>query len=891
MMKLRRLFQFVKNLNWFFLTVLLAQVTLVNAHAQDTNIAFLPVKITYTGNSTEFTKEVDTLFQEKLSDTGVTFIERANAEKLVKYSGTWPPSAATLKSIAAKLQADQIITGNLVVLGSQISLDTKMYDPLSADKPLYFSSQGKGLDNLDQTIDKLAIQVKGFTQKDTLIAAIVPKGNTRIDSGAVLRKVQTKVGDNYNPADLRQDLKNIYKMGYFDDVQIEVTDSEVGKKVAFLLVEKPVITSLTVSGYDELDEEEVNSIVNIKEQSILNPSKINESVEMLKAVYRAKGYYNTQIETDISYPNDKNAVVEINIDEGEKTYIKNIAFNGNETFDDDELIDEMETKEKNWFLSWLTSDGLLKNDQLKQDAGRITAFYHNNGFLKAKVSEPVIEQEEDWFNVTYNIEEGVRYKVGQIDIQGDLLADKAELLELLNISEEEYISRKVLREDTLALTDFYSEKGYAFANIRPNLKKSASSDDVLDINITIGKGELVYISRITIGGNDRTRDNVIRRELQIEEGGIFDSKALRQSTEALHRLGYFEEVNVTPEPTLNPSEMEVNIDVKERNTGTFSIGVGYSSVDDVVFSGSISENNFLGRGDKLSFTANLGGSSSRYDISYTNPHLNDSQLSWGFDLFNTEREYDDYTKDSMGGKIRIGYPLIEKWRLYGSYAYTDTEISDIDDDASSIILRSKDIEVTSAVKFSLIRDTRNRRFSPTKGSRHTLSAEYAGGPFGGDAQFTKLEASTSWYFPLFFDTAFHVKGAAGQVFENEDDKLPVYERFYLGGLKTIRGFEYNDISPVDEGDKIGGDKMWYSNLEFIFPLLKDQGMDGVIFYDIGRVMDDDEDWTVDDFDHGAGVEVRWISPMGPLRIGFGVNLDPEDDEDETVWDFTMGGTF
>jgi len=219
------------------------------------------------------------------------------------------------------------------------------------------------------------------------------------------------------------------------------------------------------------------------------------------------------------------------------------------------------------------------------------------------------------------------------------------LLGLLSIRNDKYLSRQALREDILKITDYYAESGYAFANIRPITSKEKDGNRI-DIKFKIEKGELVYIDRITIKGNTRTRDNVIRRELRIVEGGVFDSKALRQSTQALQRLAYFEEVNITPEPSIDPDRMNVIIDVKEKSTGNFSVGAAYSSVDKLIVMGQISENNFLGRGDTLSFSANIGGSSSRYNIGYTNPRLNDSSLSWGVDLFSTEREYDDYTKDS-----------------------------------------------------------------------------------------------------------------------------------------------------------------------------------------------------------------------------------------------------
>jgi outer membrane protein insertion porin family len=640
----------------------------------------------------------------------------------------------------------------------------------------------------------------------------------------------------------------------------------------------------------EVKEEDVKAAANIKEHFILNPANITAAEEAIRQLYKTKGFYNSKITSKITYPDDQGAVVQFTIDEGKKMYIKEISVEGNTTFDDDELLDQIETSEK-WFLSWLTEGGLLDMNIIQQDAGRIVTYYNDQGFLEAKIGDPVITQEEEWLYVKFVVEEGPRFKVGTVDFTGDLLAEKDELMKLLTIPDKEYLSRQAIRNDILKLTDYYAESGFAFANIRPNIQKT-SIGDRMDVTFEISKNNLVYIDRITIRGNSRTRDNVIRRELRIAEGGVFDSKALRESTQALQRLTFFEEVNIIPEPSLNPDRMNVIVEVKEKSTGSFSIGAGFSSADNLILMGQISENNFLGRGDTLSLSANLSGSSSRYNLGYTNPHFQDSALSWGIDLFSTEREYDDYTKESVGGGIRIGYPIFGKWRVYGNYSFTNTDLTDVSDNASFIIRNSVDLHITSAVKLSLVRDTRNKLYGASEGSRNVVSIQYGGGPLGGDAQFTKLEGSSGWYFPMPFRTVFHIKGSAGQVFENETDKLPVYERFFLGGLNSIRGFEFGKVSPIEDGDRIGGDKMWYTNTEIIFPLLETQGLHGVVFYDAGQVMNDDENWgDFENIKNAAGLGIRWLSPMGPLVIVWGFNLDPEPDEDQSVWDFSVGGTF
>lgn len=878
----------------FYIPLLFAiLLTTSQSWASSGKTIFLPLNIKSADDVSGLTILADKKLKKSVAEKKLSFLSRNEATSLVNYKDNWPPTAGILQQIATQTEADNVAAGNLTVIGTEVAIDIKLFDLLAPQNPTYYFKTGNSLDDLPTMLSEIAVEIEIYLDKDFLIGSIAPEGNKRIDSGAILRKIETKPGDTYNQKTLRNDLKAIYKMGYFNDVQIDVTDSAKGKNVIFRVIEKPVIKSVLFQGINELKEEDVKEAANIKEHFILNPAKIGRGEEAIRQLYKTKGFYNSKVSSNITYPDDSGAVVEFVIDEGEEIYIKEISFEGNTTFEDDDLLGEIETG-KRWFMSWLTESGLLDMNKIGQDGQRIVAFYNNNGFLEAKIGEPVITQKDEWLYIKFVIEEGPRFRVGTVDFKGDLLNGKNELLNLLTIRKEKYLSRQTVREDILKMTDYYAESGYAFASIRPRITKSPIGNR-MDILFEIDKANLVYINRITITGNTRTRDNVIRRELRIAEGGVFDSKALRTSTQALQRLSFFEEVNITPEPSVDPDRMNVIIQVKEKSTGTFSIGAGYSSADKLILMGQISENNFLGRGDTLSLSANVGTVSSRYNLAYTNPHLNDSALSWGVDLFNTEREYDDYTKESKGGGIRIGYPIFGNWKAFGNYSYTDTDLTDVSDDASYIIRNSVDLHITSALKFSLVRDTRNLRYNASTGSRNVLSVKYAGGPLGGDAEFTKLEGSTSWYFPMFLKTVFHIKGAAGQVFENETDKLPVYERFYLGGLNSIRGFEYATISPTDPdtGEDVGGDKMWYTNAEFIFPILDSQGIKGVVFYDTGQVLNDDEEFldSGTSIKQAAGLGFRWLSPMGPLRIVWGYNLDPDEDEDESVWDFSVGGTF
>ncbi len=854
------------------------------------NTVFLPLKIN-APDSANVRQKADDSLRKNLQDKGYTFLERLPLEETLNYRTTWPPSPKTLTIIAEQNKVDYVALGSLTLIGNLISIDFMVFDILTPQTPHSSYRDGLTIADLDDGIEQTVNEVLNYSNRNHFIATISPAGNKRIDSGAILVNIKTRPNTAYNSIQLRQDLKAVYAMGYFNNVEIESKDTPKGKEIIFRVTEKPVINKVTISGTDEIEEQEIRDVANINPNTILNSAQLNKAVLRIQELYKEKGFHNTKVVADLKQLNPDDVDVNLQITEGKKIFIENISFSGNISFDDDELGDVIETSTRDW-LSWFTDSGILKADILRQDTSRLAAFYHNKGFIESKVGDPAISRDGNALTIVLPIKEGERFRVGTVSLTGDLILEKDVLLAMLKIRDEKFLNRQVLRDDTLKITDLYAEHGYAYAEIHPSIKKSENGKRV-DIALRLDKGPLVHFNRVEIIGNTRTRDNVIRRDVTIEEGGTFSSKAIRASTQKLQRLGFFEEVNLRPQPGLNDEQMDVVIDVKERSTGQFSVGAGYSSTDFLMFMAEIAENNLLGTGNRLSLSANISGTSARYNLAFTDPRLLDSHLSAGVDLFNWEREYDDYTKDSNGGALRFGHPFFEKVKIYYNYSYSDTTLKDVSEDAAFVIRESQDIHITSAVSLSLVRDTRNRYFAPNSGSRNKISVKYAGGPLSGDAAFTKIEASSSWYFPLPLDCVFRVNGSIGQAFENEDGKLPVYEHFYLGGLKSIRGFKSTHVSPKDPetGERIGGDKMWYTNFEIIFPLLVDAGLRGVVFTDFGNVYEESEDWQFDNSKKAVGLGIRWLSPMGPLRLEWGYNLDPEEDEEDTVWDFSIGGVF
>lgn len=861
------------------------------ARALERNTVFLPFKIN-AGEQSRLAESADKVLELEAKAKGMTMLSRAEAQRHIDYAGAWPPPRAALEAVAQATGAGFVGVGSVTQLGRRISVDSAIFDAVSAKAPHTAYRVGESVQELPRLIAEVIRDLLTYSNKPFTVSSITATGNVRIDTGAILQKISTKAGDLYDPVVLREDIKSVFSMGYFDNVEVDVQDEGEGKAVVFQVVEKPLITEVIITGAGTIKEEEVREAAGITANSIVNPARVNEAAEKIRTLYKSKGYYNTDVHSAIESADNGTSVVRFDIQEKDKVVIREISFSGNEHFSDDDLRDVIQTAKRSWWISWLTGSGILRMDVLQQDMERVAAFYHNHGYLDARIGEPVITEKENGLYIDFPVEEGMRYRVGTVDIHGDLIKDKAELLRSLKIRDEEYLNRQTLREDMARLTDLYAEQGYAYAEVNPRINK-AQSGNRIDLVLEITQGPEVYVNRVEIQGNTRTRDNVIRRDIALEEGSKFDSKALRTSTQKLNRLDYFESVNITPRPTMREDLLDVIVDVKEKPTGQFAVGAGYSSSDNLLFMGEISERNLFGTGNRLSLRANTSGKSTRYSVRFTNPRIYDSQVSGSVEGYQWTREYDDYTRETIGGGIDVGHPLFEEWRIYYGYSLSDTDLTDISPNASSVILRSKDIHVISEGEVSLVRDTRDKYFSPTSGSRNSITVAYAGGPLGGDAEYTKLEGSSSWYFPMVWQTVFHVKVAAGQAFENEDNKLPVYEHFYLGGMNSIRGFESARISPRDPvtGERIGGDKMWYTNVAIIFPLVKDLGLDGELFTDFGNVYAVEDDWDFGDYKKAAGFGINWASPLGPLRMALGFNLDKQEGEDSSTWDFSIGGSF
>ena len=796
--------------------------------------------------------------------------------------------AEDAKRLGTLTAADQVIQGSLTWIGQKFSLDVKMYQTFADKPPEIFFREGQGAADLSSKLREISEDIGVKLFKRERVKEVVVEGNDRIEADAIKRRISTAPGDVFLAKSLSEDLKNVFNMGYFEDVRVESEDTADGKIIVFKVKEKPTVRMIKIKGNTVYDEEEIKENLDIRTGSILNIFRINSNVERIETIYKEKNYHNVKVDYEIEELENNQADLRFVIDEGDKVRIKNIFIEGNETYDDDELKDLMKTSEKGFF-SWLTSSGDLKREDLNQDVGRIQAYYQNHGFIQARVGDPKIEFKEDYIDVTIKIDEGPQFKVGKIGIKGDLVLPEEDLMAQIQIAKETFYNREVVRNDVLALTDLYSDEGYAYADIAPTIDQK-EQDLTVDIVYAIAKGPLVHFEKIMITGNTKTRDKVIRREMKVYEQEQYSGRLLKRGVKNLYRLDYFEDVKVDTRKGSTEDSMVLRVDVKEKPTGAFSFGGGYSSVEDVFVMGSVSQKNLFGRGQVLELKGTLGGTSSRYTLSFTEPWLFDIPLSFGVDLYKWDRDYDTYDKEATGGGLRFSYPVFDYTRVYLGYKYEVADITEITDDASDSIKELAGENTESAVSTSIRYDSRDRVFNPTEGQNHALTFEYAG--LGGDIGYTKLKGEAGVYIPLFWSTRGLIHMEGGWVEEAAGKLLPDYEKFYLGGIDSMRGFDYRDIHATDEdGKEVGGTKYVQMNLEFIFPLVEKAGLVGVIFYDTGNVYGEGESVNLGELRESAGGGFRWYSPMGPIRIEYGYILDYQDEEDRGQWEFSMGATF
>lgn len=793
-------------------------------------------------------------------------------------------------------------------------------------KSIDFSAEQKKQDQQSEKRQK-EIQ-KDEKHEGAAITSIHIKGQKKIEVDAITTKIISKVGDHVETERIRADVEALFKTGFFYDVKVDQKNVSNGAELTYIVVEKPSVTDITYSGYNELELDELKEAANLKTFEILNMTKIREAVEKMQKAYEEKGFFLAKVTPQI-IPVVEGESVKINfeIQENDKVKVKRVTFIGNQNISDQKLKSFMETQEGGFF-SFVSSSGSYKQDKFDRDVQLLNYAYFNEGYMQVKVDRPqvYVTPDKKGIYITIYIEEGNRFKVGTIDFAGDLLFDKDDLNNSIEINKLTWYQHDTVLKDLRALTAKYGDLGYAYANIIPRTR-TRDKDKEVDITFEIDKGDKVYFHRINVVGNSRTRDKVIRRELQIREGELYNETRKRESYDSVKRLGYFEDVNFnTSTPAEGADLMDVEIVVKERNTGTIQVGAGYSTYSNFIFNGKVDQINLLGRGQKLGAAIEFSSNNRNINLSFNEPYLYDSKWSFGINAYDANRNLLNYYDKRNGAQVNLGHPLAPFLRGYVAYKYEYAEISltsptlsdgTVNPDYNPDLYKPSATGDTSSVTLSIEYDKRNDRFMPTQGMFSSASVEYAG--LGGSKKYTKSEVTYRYYKKIFWDMVLRnnfVYGAIKSTDPVQPDEpgvtaVPFNLLYRLGGSYSLRGFDpysigkkkfssyiYNLIKSKYTDDQaralatkpFGGTQELYYQAEVEFPLITEAGIKGVIFYDVGQAEDD---IIVDRFRSDVGFGFRWFSPIGPLRFewGFPLAIQSQYGERPVNFQFAIGSPF
>jgi outer membrane protein insertion porin family len=764
-------------------------------------------------------------------------------------------------------------------------------------------------------------------QEPVRLGRVLVTGNQRVEAEAIRVRLSMQPGSVFSEQAVDADVRALYKMGFFSDVEAFLDHTGGQWVLTYHVTERPFVKDVKIEGNKKIDTEELEGALRVRPNTIFDPEKARKGIEEAKKLYEKKGYLDAVIDYETTPVGEDEVEVTFKVDEKQPIRIEKIVFEGNRAFSDRQLKKILATKER-WFLSFLTGAGNLDREVLQTDTERLTAFYYEHGYIDVRVDDPVIERVKDALKVTFKIDEGEVYDFGKIEMTGEVLPNLDMKHVHLHAESGETFRPSKLREDINLLTEAYGDRGYAFVNVTPQTAIDPSSRTV-DVRYKVNRGPEVYIDRIEISGNVKTRDKVIRRELELQEQKRFSGSKLRRSQQRLKRLGFFEDVNITTRKADREDRLDVIVDVKEGSTGAFSAGAGVSSGESFLFNVRLSEINLFGRGQRIVFNADFGSIRRNISLSFTEPYFLDTNLSLGVDAYNWQLIFDEFTRGGTGGSIRTLYPFTALgWnQLWGAslvdtrfgldYRIEQSDISDVDATAASVIRAEQGKSLTSSITPRIYRDTRNSPFDPTNGSLQDFSIELAG--LGGDSKFVKFESRTRWYRPIWksprlgeftFSSGWTFGYGLGYGGQRE---LPLFERYFPGGINSVRGYSVrslgprvpvfsqnkgpNDQCPLGDNlcgqlirrDVIGGSHQLIFNNEIIFPIVQSLGLKGVVFFDAGQAFSAAQGIQFSDMRTAAGFGLRWLSPIGPLRIEIGFPLNPRVGDDTQAVLFSFGG--
>jgi outer membrane protein insertion porin family len=740
--------------------------------------------------------------------------------------------------------------------------------------------------------------------QDVLSVRYEARDRTALDPAMIQPYISAEPGQTITRDTLARDVRALEQSGRFAFVAADLERAADGVVVVYTVEPKPRIRRLTVSGADSLGNRKVRELLELGVGDSVDDALLAERAQAVKEQYRKKHYPFADLSWTIRVDQPSGlADVAIRVEEGRLAKVKSISFTGNDSISDGTLRKAMSQKKRHIF-SWLTGSGGYQPDLLAADPAALRRVYLDEGFLDVRIGTPeVMEKGEGKVVITIPVTEGARYRIGDLTITGITIFEPGPVRAVVTNQYGDIASASALQSAMQNLRDYYGSRGYIDTlvtyQLQPRMETLTSTNPVVDLAMTVREGHLATIRAISFRGNTRTRDKVLRREITVFPGEIMNEVKLRNSERRLRNLGFFSSVNAVQEPTPDPSQYDAVFELEEQKTGQFMVGAGFSSIDNLIGFVELSQGNFdlfnwppVGAGQKLRLRGTLGTSRTDIELGFTEPWFLDRRLALGVNFFRRDSRFfsDDYDQQNTGMNVSLAKPVGRFTRLTLTYGLEEISVSDVDENASDRIKQEEGDRIKSSLTAEVSFDTRDNAFIPTRGLRASVSAMGAGGPLAGDTDIYRLDARASQFVPMWFDHVFNLRGWVSVADTHSNaDRVPIFDRLFVGGARTLRGFKFRDVGPKDEnGEPLGGLTAWYATAEYTIPVASQFRV--AAFYDIGMVYDEAYEIDLGDYNSDIGVGIRLDIPGFPLRLDYAWPLEADEFNDRSSgrFQFSIG---
>jgi outer membrane protein insertion porin family len=756
------------------------------------------------------------------------------------------------------------------------------------------------LKKLAGVLSLLCIAPASWAIQPFTVTDIRVEGIQRTEPGTVFSYLPVKVGETLDDQRAAEAVRALYATGFFKDVRLEV---EQGVLIV-LVRERPSIASIQLNGIKDFPAQQLKDnmkYAGLAEARIFDKGMLDKAVQDLKRQYVARGKYAVSVKTTVTELERNRVAIVFNVVEGEVSKIKQINLVGNQAYPEDELLDMLKLSTPDW-MSWFSKNDQYSKQKLSADMEAVRSFYMDNGYLEFEIksTQVSITPDKKDIYITINLSEGPKYTVFEVGVAGKTLVPKAEIDALVKIKPGDTFSRKALTETTRLISERLGKDGYAFANVNaiPEINKEKHQ---VSFNFVVDPGQRVYIRRINIAGNDKTRDEVIRREFRQVESAWFDVDKIKKSKQRVDKLGFFAAVNVeTPPVPGTNDQMDVNVAVEEKSTGNISVGAGYSGGEGITFQGGVSQSNLFGSGNHAAVQMNTGKINQVYSLSYTNPYYTDEGVSRGFNVYkrNTDSRsttVTQYSSHTMGGGVNFGVPLGEDDRINYGLSVERTQLVLLASSPTRIVDYVNTFGATNSNLLGTVgwgRDSRDSAIYTTEGTVQRAFMEVALPIL--DMRYYKLNYQHQWFYPVNQDIVLMLNGEAGVAGGYGGNQLPFFKNFYAGGTGSVRGFEDNSLGPRDvSGASLGGDRRVVGSAELLvpFPGIKEKSVRLSGFIDGGAVYGPGDQPGTAGLRYSTGVALTWLSPVGPIKFSYAVPLNKQAVDKLQKFQFSLGTMF